>query len=56
MLFRSVHFREIEESLKIIKQCLDNMPSGAHKADHPLAVPPPKDKTLQDIETLITHF
>ena len=51
-----VHFREIEESLKIIKQCLDNMPSGPYKADHPLAVPPPKDKTLQDIETLITHF
>ncbi len=51
-----VHFREIEESLKIVKQCLDNMPSGAYKADHPLAVPPPKDKTLQDIETLITHF
>ncbi|EYD52077.1 NADH-quinone oxidoreductase subunit C/D [Acinetobacter baumannii 25493_4] len=51
-----VHFREIEQSLKIIKQCLDNMPSGPYKADHPLAVPPPKDKTLQDIETLITHF
>jgi NADH-quinone oxidoreductase subunit C/D len=51
-----VHFREIEESLKIVKQCLDNMPSGPYKADHPLAVPPPKDKTLQDIETLITHF
>lgn len=32
------------------------MPSGPYKADHPLAVPPPKDKTLQDIETLITHF
>lgn len=51
-----VHYREIEQSLKIIKQCLDNMPSGPYKADHPLAVPPPKDKTLQDIETLITHF
>ena len=51
-----VHFREITESLKIIQQCLDNMPSGPYKADHPLAVPPPKDKTLQDIETLITHF
>ena len=32
------------------------MPSGAYKADHPLAVPPPKDKTLLDIETLINHF
>ncbi|MEK5777328.1 NADH-quinone oxidoreductase subunit C/D, partial [Acinetobacter nosocomialis] len=25
-----VHFREIEQSLKIIKQCLENMPSGAY--------------------------
>ena len=32
------------------------MPSGAYKADHPLSVPPPKDKTLKDIETLINHF
>ncbi|WP_026470977.1 NADH-quinone oxidoreductase subunit C/D [Alkanindiges illinoisensis] len=51
-----VHYEEIWQSMRIIEQCLNNMPSGAHKADHPLAVPPPKDKTLHDIETLITHF
>jgi NADH-quinone oxidoreductase subunit C/D len=32
------------------------MPSGPYKADHPLTVPPPKERTLQDIETLINHF
>src|SRR3546814_5422383 len=32
------------------------MPSGPYKADHPLTTPPPKDRTLKDIETLITHF
>ncbi len=51
-----VHYEEIWQSMRIIEQCLNNMPSGPYKADHPLAVPPPKDKTLQDIETLITHF
>lgn len=51
-----VHYEEIWQSMRIIEQCLNNMPEGPYKADHPLAVPPPKDKTLQDIETLITHF
>lgn len=51
-----VRIEEMRQSVRIIKQCLENMPSGPYKADHPLAVPPPKDKTLQDIETLITHF
>jgi len=47
---------EMRESIKIIRQCLNNMPSGNYKADHPLTTPPPKERTLQDIETLITHF
>ena len=51
-----VKIEEIRQSLRIIRQCLDNMPSGPYKADHPLAVPPPKDRTLHDIETLINHF
>ena len=51
-----VKIEEIRQSLRIIRQCMDNMPSGPDKADHPLAVPPPKDRTLNDIETLINHF
>jgi NADH-quinone oxidoreductase subunit C/D len=35
---------------------LNNMPEGPFKADHPLTTPPPKERTLQHIETLITHF
>lgn len=51
-----VRVEEIRQSLRIIKQCMDNMPEGPYKADHPLTCPPPKEKTLQHIETLITHF
>ena len=51
-----LRLEEIRESLKIIRQCLENMPQGPYKADHPLAVPPPKDRTLHDIDTLIPHF
>ena len=51
-----VKMGEMRESLRIIEQCLKNMPEGPYKADHPLTTPPPKERTLQHIETLITHF
>jgi NADH-quinone oxidoreductase subunit C/D len=51
-----VRVEEMRQSVRIIRQCLDNMPSGPYKADHPLTTPPPKERTLKDIETLITHF
>ncbi|MDI6958863.1 NADH-quinone oxidoreductase subunit C/D, partial [Pantoea sp. Pa-EAmG] len=47
---------EMWQSLRILEQCLKNMPEGPFKADHPLTTPPPKERTLQHIETLITHF
>jgi NADH-quinone oxidoreductase subunit C/D len=47
---------EMRQSLRIIRQCLDNMPCGPIKADHPLAMPPPRDAMRHDIETLIRHF
>lgn len=51
-----VRVAEMHQSLRIIDQCLKNMPAGPYKADHPLTTPPLKKNTLQDIETLITHF
>jgi NADH-quinone oxidoreductase subunit C/D len=51
-----VRVEEMRQSIRIIKQCLENMPAGPYKADHPLTCPPPRERTLQDIETLITHF
>ncbi|MEI6946543.1 NADH-quinone oxidoreductase subunit C/D [Paraflavisolibacter sp. H34] len=51
-----VRVEEMRQSLRIIEQCLNNMPEGPYKADHPLTTPPVKKYTMQDIETLITHF
>ena len=51
-----VRVEEMRQSLRIIDQCLKNMPSGPYKADHPLTTPPIKKHTMEDIETLITHF
>jgi NADH-quinone oxidoreductase subunit C/D len=51
-----VHAEELFQSVHIIEQCLNNMPEGPYKSDHPLTTPPRKDQTMQDIETLINHF
>ncbi len=51
-----VRVEEMRQSVRIIEQCVKNMPAGPYKSDHPLATPPLKEKTMHDIETLITHF
>ncbi|GAB2789508.1 NADH-quinone oxidoreductase subunit C/D [Halomonas shantousis] len=51
-----LRIEEMRQSLRIIQQCVDHMPAGDYKADHPLTTPPPREKMLQHIETLITHF
>jgi NADH-quinone oxidoreductase subunit C/D len=57
----AVRVEEIRQSLRIIRQCVDHMPAGPHKAEPrqtapPLITPPPHGRTLNDIETLIDHF
>ena len=52
----AVRVEEIRQSLRIIRQCVDNMPSGPYKSAHPLTTPPLKEKSKLDIETLINHF
>ena len=52
----AVRVEEMRQSLRIIGQCLEHMPPGPYKSDHPLTTPPIKEHTMHDIETLITHF
>jgi len=51
-----VRVEEMRQSLRIIRQCVENMPSGDYKSRHPVTTPPIKERTTQDIETLINHF
>ena len=51
-----VRIEEMRQSIRIIQQCVDNMPEGSYKSLEPLGTPPIKDRTMHDIETLITHF
>ncbi|HTU33366.1 MAG TPA: NADH-quinone oxidoreductase subunit C/D [Candidatus Acidoferrum sp.] len=51
-----VRVEEMRQSLRIIEQCVDRMPDGPYKSLDHLGTPPIKDRTMHDIETLITHF
>jgi NADH-quinone oxidoreductase subunit C/D len=52
----AMRVEEIRQSMRIIRQCVQNMPEGPYKTDHALTTPPPKDRTMVDIDTLIPHF
>ncbi len=47
---------EMRESVKIIKQCLQNLPKGPIKTDDGKISPPPKKELKESMEALIHHF
>lgn len=47
---------EMRQSIRIIEQCVKNMPAGDYKSKNPLTTPADKKHTMYDIETLINHF
>lgn len=51
-----VRIYELRESLKIVKQYLDQMPLGAVKADDRKISPPPRPEMKRSMEALIHHF
>ena len=51
-----VRIFEMKESLKIIKQCLDQIPAGLVKTDDNKITPPARSEIKQSMESLIHHF
>jgi len=51
-----IRVEEMRQSIRIIKQCLKDMPDGPYKADIPAVTLPPKDRVMADIETLVHQF
>src|SRR5205809_7370803 len=46
----------MRQSSKIIRQCLQHLPDGPIIADVPQVIPPPKQKVMRVMESLIHHF
>ena len=51
-----IRVREMRESLKIIEQCLNNIPSGPVKTSDKKITPPTRGELKQSMEALIHHF
>ncbi len=51
-----VRMYELNQSVKIIKQCLDKMPQGPVKTDDRKISPPPRAEMKHSMEALIHHF
>ncbi len=51
-----VRIQEFHESLKIIRQALDNLPSGPVSSNNRKFVPPPRSELGVSMEALIHHF
>ncbi|MFN2611789.1 MAG: NADH dehydrogenase (quinone) subunit D [Solirubrobacterales bacterium] len=51
-----VRMQEIRESVRIVEQCLDQMPEGPFRADDRKYSLPPRDELSTSMEALIHHF
>ena len=51
-----VRVQEMRESVKIVRQALEGLPSGPIKADAPKIVLPDREKMKTEMEALIYHF
>jgi NADH-quinone oxidoreductase subunit D len=47
---------EMEQSLNIVNQALEGMPTGAYRVPNPKISPPPKWQITGSMEALIHHF
>jgi NADH-quinone oxidoreductase subunit D len=51
-----VRMAEMRESLKLIEQIVDRMPSGDYKNMDPKLTPPPREELNRSMEAVIHHF
>ncbi|PRT56292.1 NADH-ubiquinone oxidoreductase subunit, mitochondrial [Wickerhamiella sorbophila] len=51
-----IRMTEFRQSLRIIEQCCNQMPTGPYKVEDWKIVPPPRSEMKEDMESLIHHF
>jgi len=52
----AIRLNEIRESLRIVRQCIEKMPSGDYRSQDPKVTPPPRARIDESMEALIHHF
>jgi NADH-quinone oxidoreductase subunit D len=52
----AIRLNEIRESIRIIRQCVEKMPSGDYRSQDPKVTPPPRARIGESMEALIHHF
>jgi NADH-quinone oxidoreductase subunit D len=52
----AIRLNEIRESIRIVRQCVDMMPSGDYRSQDPKVTPPPRARIGESMEALIHHF
>ena len=52
----SIRLAEIRESIRIIRQCMDKMPTGDYRLQDKKVTPPPRARIDESMEALIHHF
>jgi NADH-quinone oxidoreductase subunit D len=51
-----IRLDEIIESIKIVKQCIEQMPLGDYRVQDRKVTPPPRERIDESMEALIHHF
>jgi len=51
-----IRLNEIIESVKIVRQCVERMPSGDYRVQDRKITPPPRERIDESMEALIHHF
>ena len=52
----AIRLNEIRESMRIVRQCIEKMPSGDYRAQNKKVTPPPRARIDESMEALIHHF
>ena len=52
----AIRLNEIRESMKIVRQILEKMPTGDYRIQDKKVTPPPRDRIDESMEALIHHF
>ena len=52
----AIRLNEIRESMRIVRQCVERMPTGDFRAQDKKVTPPPRARIDESMEALIHHF